>query len=225
MTGELSQYIEDHIDSEPEVLRGVARDAAVHLVNGRMCSGHLQGRLLKMLVRLSAPRRILEIGTFVGYSAISLAEGLPRGGHLDAVEVDDELEDRILGNIRRAGMEHCITLHICDGLEFMRKADAASYDMVFLDADKRTYSEYYVEAKRVLRPGGIIIADNTLWDGHVVQPLRHGDRQTAGIMLFNDMVAADPDVEKVILPVRDGLTVIRLRDDLEPKPNAGQRVK
>ncbi len=211
MTQDLEDYIEAHIDPEPEELRRIDRATNIRLLNGRMCSGHIQGRLLKMLVRMIRPRRVLELGTFSGYSALCMAEALEPGATLHTVEVDDELEDFIHANLASAPAGESITLHIGDAMETMRGWDDGAFDLIFIDADKRAYADYYGEALRLLRPGGFIIADNTLWDGHVVEGCRHSS-QTEGIIRFNDLVASDPRVEKAIVPLRDGLTLIRKRD-------------
>lgn len=211
MTQDLEDYIEAHIDPEPEELRRIDRATNIRLLNGRMCSGHIQGRLLKMLVRMIRPRFVLELGTFSGYSALCMAEALEPGATLHTVEVDDELEDFIRANLASAPAGENITLHIGDAMETMRGWDDGAFDLIFIDADKRAYADYYGEALRLLQPGGFIIADNTLWDGHVVEGCRHSS-QTEGIIRFNDLVASDPRVEKAIVPLRDGLTLIRKRD-------------
>lgn len=209
MTPELYDYIRAHIDAEPEALSRLDRESNLRLVNGRMCSGHLQGRLLKMFVRMVRPQRILELGAFSGYSALCMAEGMPAGASILSVEANDELRPFILrawtGAERRADME----LQIAHALTFMRTLPTETFDMIFIDADKRQYTAYYEEALRLLRPGGFIVADNTLWDGHVADThRRQADPQTRGVHEFNERVAADARVEKVILPVRDGLTII-----------------
>jgi predicted O-methyltransferase YrrM len=209
MSPELQKYIEDHIDAEPDHLHRLERRTNIHLINGRMCSGHLQGRLLKMLVSMIDPHDVLELGTFSGYSALCIAEALHDSATIHTVEADDELEDFIREAIASAPCGERIQLHIGDALSFAKKCKPESFDLVFMDADKRQYADYYEACLPLLRPGGYIIADNTLWDGHVVEPDHFNDRQTAGIRLFNDIVAADPRVEKVIIPLRDGLTLIR----------------
>lgn len=209
MSPELQKYIEDHIDAEPEHLHRLERRTNIHLINGRMCSGHLQGRLLKMLVSMIDPHDVLELGTFSGYSALCIAEALHDGATIHTVEADDELEDFIREAIASAPCGERIQLHIGDALSFAKGCKPESFDLIFMDADKRQYTDYYEACLPLLRPGGYIIADNTLWDGHVVEPDHFNDRQTAGIRLFNDIVAADPRVEKVIIPLRDGLTLIR----------------
>lgn len=174
-----------------------------------MCSGRVQGRLLKMLARMVNPRRALELGTFSGYSALSLAEGMAPGSELHTIEADDELRPFIEEHLERVPDEikQKIRFHFGDALDVMRRL-GGDFDLVFIDADKRQYADYYRAVLPMVRPGGYIIADNTLWDGHVVEQGRHAP-QTAAIMAFNDMVAADPTVEKVMVPLRDGLTLIR----------------
>lgn len=206
---DLEDYISDHIDPEPGYLHRIERDTNLHLLNGRMCSGHSQGRLIKMIVEMIAPKRVLELGTFSGYSALCIAEGLPTDATLYTVEVDDELEDVILRNFGLSPFADRIKLLIGDARRIAGEFPEGYFDLIFIDADKPSYPEYYGLAKSRLRPGGYIIADNTLWDGHVLRTPDPHDRQTAGIIRFNDMVAADPDVEKAIIPIRDGLTLIR----------------
>lgn len=204
----LDEYIESHIDREPDYLYKIDRLTNLRLLNGRMCSGHLQGRLLKMLTSMIAPKRVLELGTFSGYSALCIAEALSNDARLDTIEVDDELEDFIQENLKSSPHGHKVRLHIGDATEIMRQWTESEFDLIFIDADKRHYDDYYATALPLLRPGGYIIADNTLWDGHVTE-INPRSPQTLGIMRFNDMVAADPSVEKVIIPLRDGLTIIR----------------
>lgn len=206
---EILKYIEDHSDPEPDNLYRLMRATNIHLINGRMCSGHLQGRVLKMLTAMIRPKKVLELGTFSGYSALCIAESLDEDAVLDTVESDDELEDFIKAAFEDSEYGSRIRLHIGDGLHFARQCNADCYDMVFIDADKRNYCEYYDACLRIVRPGGFIIADNTLWDGHVIEPIKTKDSQTAAIIRFNDMVRDDKRVEKVILSLRDGLTLIR----------------
>ena len=204
----MERYLLSHIDPEGDYLYRLWRATNIHLLHGRMASGHLQGRLLKMLVRMVRPERILEVGTFSGYSAICMAEGLDDGGMVYTYEIDDELEDFTRPWIEGSPVADKIRFIIGDALVEAPRL-GVEFDMVFLDGDKRTYIEAYEMALKVLRPGGFILADNTLWDGHVLEKPRPSDRQTAGIEAFNDHVAADGRVEKVILPLRDGLTLIR----------------
>ena len=175
-----------------------------------MASGHLQGRVLKMLVRMAQPKNILEIGTFSGYSAICLAEGVPEGGMVYTFEINDEQEDFTRPWIENSPVADKIKFIIGDALTEAPKL-GVEFDMAFIDGDKRTYMESYEMVLSVLRPGGFILADNTLWDGHVVDHAYDKDRQTQGIEEFNDFVAHDERVERVMLPLRDGLTLIYKR--------------
>ncbi|MGM9675535.1 MAG: O-methyltransferase [Bacteroidaceae bacterium] len=213
MNDALDEYILRHIDEEGGYLHDLWRDTQLRLAYGQMASGHLQGRMLKMLVRMIRPRRLLELGTFSGYSALSMAEGLEDGAELHTVEVFDELEDFLRQWIGGSPWADRIHLHIGDALDIVPRMNVV-WDMVFVDADKRHYADYYRMLMPLIRPGGYLIADNTLWYGHVLERHpRESDLQTRGIQAFNDMVAADPRVEKVILPLRDGLTIIRKKDD------------
>lgn len=204
----LEQYILEHIDPESDYLHRLYRATNLHLLYGRMASGHLQGRLLKMLVTMIRPNTILEIGTYSGYSGLCLAEGLPEGGVLHTVEINDEQEEFTRPWFDNSDFADRIHFHIGDAVEVVPTLDIM-FDLVFIDADKRKYKEYYDLVMPYLNLGGYIVADNTLWDGHVVEPEHQHDPQTRGIMEFNDIVAKDPRVEKVIIPVRDGLTIIR----------------
>jgi len=205
---ELENYILSHSEEEPEYLYRLWRATNVHTIHGRMASGHLQGRLLKMLVEMIQPRRVLEIGTFSGYSAISMAEGLPEGGRIYTFEINDEMEDFTRGWIEGSDVADKIDFIIGDALTEAPKLGIV-FDMAFIDGDKRTYIDCYEMVLGMLRPGGFILADNTLWDGHVTDCAYDKDHQTQGIRMFNDHVAKDDRVEKVILPLRDGLTIIR----------------
>ncbi len=204
----IDEYILQHIDPEPDYLHRLYRATNVELLHGRMASGHLQGRLLKMLVEMMRPRNILEVGTFAGYSAICMAEGLEDGGKVYTFEINDEQEDFTRRWIDQSAVAGRIEFIIGDAITLAPKL-GITFDMAFIDGDKRTYTETYEMALSVLRPGGFVLADNTLWDEHVVDAAYAKDAQTKGIMKFNDHVAADTRVERVIVPVRDGLTLIR----------------
>ena len=204
----LDDYILKHSEAEPEYLYRLWRATNVHTIHGRMASGHLQGRLLKMLVEMIRPKRILEVGTFSGYSAISMAEGLAEDGKLYTFEINDEMEDFTRPWIEGSSVADKIEFIIGDALTEAPKL-GIEFDMAFIDGDKRTYCECYEMVLNILKPGGFILADNTLWDGHVADPAYDHDHQTQGIRQFNDHVAQDPRTEQVILPLRDGLTLIR----------------
>ncbi len=207
-TESIDNYILQHIDDEGNYLRALYRDTHVKLLRPRMASGHLQGRMLKMFVRMIRPRQVLEIGTYSGYSALCMAEGLEEGAMLHTFEINDEQEDFTRPWLERSVYADKIRFYIGDALELVPQMDIL-FDMAFIDGDKRRYTEYYEMVLTKLVSGGYIIADNTLWDGHVLETPHPTDRQTLGIKAFNDWVAADTRVEKVILPLRDGLTIIR----------------
>ena len=205
----LETYILRHSDPEGEYLHALYRAAHLRLLYPRMVPGAHEGRLLRMLVRMIRPHRVLEIGTYSGYSTLSMAEGLEAGAHIHTIEKNDELEDFLRQWLLAAPLADRITLHMGDALEIIPQLDE-TWDLVFIDADKRQYPDYYRLTLPRLRPGGFILADNTLWDGHVLEPDPRS-AQTIGIQAFNDMVAADPRVDRVVLPLRDGITLIRKR--------------
>ena len=207
-TESIDEYILQHIDPESDYLKSLYRDTHVKLLRPRMASGHLQGRMLKMFVEMIRPRQILEIGTYSGYSALCLAEGLAEGGMLHTFEINDEQEDFTRPWLEKSPFADKIRFYIGDALELV-PCLGVTFDMAFIDGDKRKYIEYYEMTLAHLSAGGYIIADNTLWDGHVLEQPRNTDAQTIGIKAFNDLVAGDVRVEKVILPLRDGLTIIR----------------
>ena len=207
---DLDEYVLRHTEAEPEYLYRLWRATNIRTIHGRMASGHLQGRLLKMLVEMIQPQRVLEVGTFSGYSAISMAEGLPEGGRLYTFEINDEMEDFTRPWIEGSEVADKIEFIIGDALTEAPKL-GITFDMAFIDGDKRTYCECYEMVMGILRPGGFILADNTLWDGHVVDESYSKDHQTQGIVDFNDHVARDERTEQAILPLRDGLTLIRKR--------------
>ena len=208
MNAELEDYILGHIEPEPDYLYRLWRATNLHLLNGRMASGHLQGRLLKMLVEMIRPQNILEVGTFSGYSALCMAEGLEEGGKVYTFEINDEQEDFTRPWIEQSPVADKIEFIIGDAISEAPKL-GVTFDMAFVDGDKRTYVETYEMVLQLLNPGGFILADNTLWDGHVTDPAYDRDHQTQGIRRFNDYIAQDTRVEQVILPLRDGLTLIR----------------
>lgn len=205
----IDEYILQHIDAEPEHLYRLWRACNIELLHGRMASGHLQGRLLKMLVQMVRPRRIVEVGTFSGYSALCMAEGLADDDcRVYTFEINDELEDFTRQWLSRSPVGHRVELIIGDAIDLAPRM-GLTFDMAFIDGDKRTYVEAYEALLPLLSEGAFLLADNTLWDGHVVDPAYDHDQQTLGVRRFNDLVAGDPRVEKVILPLRDGLTLMR----------------
>ena len=203
-----NNYIREHSSAAPEALEWIEKQTHIRTNYPRMLSGPVQGRFLKMLVEISGAKNVLEIGSFTGYSSCWMALGLPEDGHIDALEINDELEDLMREGWQRAGVSDKIHLHIGDAIESLGNL-AGPYDLIFIDANKRQYAEYYRLCLPLLRKGGLIVADDTLWDGKVyADPLPH-DAQTRGLLEFNGIVASDPAVETVILPLKDGLTVIR----------------
>ncbi len=202
------EYILAHSDQEPDYLAKINRATHLRMLNPRMLSGHLQGRVLAMFCQMIQPERILELGTYTGYSALCMAEILPEDGVLHTIECDDELESFILQNFASVLHGKKIKLHIGQALKVIENLDEV-FDLVFIDADKREYLAYYEAVLPKVRPGGFILADNTWWDGKVLEQVNPNDKQTIEIMRFNDFIAADSRVEKVMLPLRDGLTVIR----------------
>ena len=207
MISDLNDYIEAHISREPEYLKKIDRDSNLYYLNGRMCSGHVQGRLLKMLVAMIRPKRVLELGTFTGYSALCVAEALENDAIIDTIEIDDELEDFIREHLCESPYNDNIHLHIGDALEIIDTLED-DFDLVFIDANKRHYLDYYHKVLPRVKSGGYIIADNTIWYEKVTEENSRHDAQTEGIIAFNNYIATDDRVEKVIVPVRDGLTII-----------------
>ena len=204
----LDDYILAHMEPESDFLKALRRMAHVHLMNPRMSSGHLQGRLLKMLVAMARPRRVLEIGTYVGYSALCMAEGLTDEGRVVTYEIDDELEDFTRPWIAGSPVGYRVEFVVGDALQLVPQR-GEQFDFVYIDGDKRQYIDYYEMALRYTTPEAFILADNTLWDGHVVDEAYAHEHRTEGINAFNAHVAADPRVETLLLPLRDGLTIMK----------------
>lgn len=210
----ISEYIEQHSSPESDILRQITRSTHLEVINPRMLSGHVQGRVLSMLSQMIQPRRILELGTFTGYSALCLAEGLTSDGTLITIEHNDEMEDAIRRNLSLSPLGEKIQLLIGDAKEYLSSLNTSEtlpFDLVFIDADKKEYSDYLHMVLPFVRTGGWILADNTLWDGHIIDPAYDKDRQTIALREFNDLVAHHPRLDKVILPLRDGLTIIRVK--------------
>ena len=214
----LSEYIEQHSSPESPVLKQITRSTHLEVINPRMLSGHVQGRVLSMISQMIRPQRILELGTFTGYSALCLAEGLTDDGRLLTIEHNDEMEESIRRNLALSPLGEKIELVIGDAKEELRRLGerreakgAELFDLVFIDADKKEYCDYLDLVLPLMRNGGWILADNTLWDGHIVEAAYDKDKQTLALRAFNDKVAQDERLEKVILPLRDGLTIIRVR--------------
>ncbi len=204
---ELEAYIVEHSEKEPAILAELNRTTHLNVMRPRMLSGNLQGQFLKMLCELLRARRVLEIGTYTGYAAISMAMGVADGGLVHTIDINDELEDIVRDFVRRSGMEERICFHVGDAREVIPRLDEI-FDLVFMDADKRQYLDYYRLVFDRVRPGGMIVADDVLWDGKVVDA-GNRDAQTRGISEFNDFVQSDSRVENILLPVRHGLMLIR----------------
>lgn len=203
------KYLREHCSLSSDALEWIEKQTNIRTNYPRMLSGRVQGQLLKMLVEISGSRRVLEIGTFTGYSACCMALGLPEDGHLDALEINDELEELILEGWERAGVDSKISLHIGDAKQTLSQLSNNMYDMAFIDANKREYIQYYEMVLPMLKQGGLMVVDDVLWDGKVYAAPMPQDKQTVGVASFNDMVTQDRRVEQVILPLRDGLNIIR----------------
>ena len=207
---DILEYIEQHSSPESDALKQIVHTTHIEMINPRMMSGHIQGRVLSMFSQMIRPRRILELGTFTAYSTLCLAEGLSDDGTLVTLEHNDELEDMILRNLALSPLGEKVQLVIGDAMQWLAtQSSDLLYDLVFIDADKREYSAYLDAVLPLVRPGGWILADNTLWDGHIIEEAYDKDKQTLALRAFNDKVAQDERLEKVILPLRDGLTIIR----------------
>jgi caffeoyl-CoA O-methyltransferase len=204
----LEDYITAHSDLEPEYLAKLNRITHLRMINPRMLSGHFQGRVLAMFCHMIQPKTVLEIGTFTGYSAISMAEGMSDDGVVHTIDYDDELESFLNDVFAKSEQGHKIKLHIGDAQTVIAGMNEI-FDLVFIDADKEEYMAYYEAVLPKVRPGGYMLVDNTLWDGKVLKPVDPKDKETIAIMKFNEFIAKDTRIEKVLLPVRDGLTLIR----------------
>ncbi|MFO7844453.1 MAG: O-methyltransferase [Bacteroidales bacterium] len=204
----IEQYILEHSDPEDPLLAELNRETNLKILRPRMLSGHLQGKILEMISKMIRPQKILEIGTYTGYSAICLAKGLPNDGELHTIEINDELEHFIRKYLQKAGLENIVKLYIGNALEIIPNLEE-TFDLVFIDGDKRQYSEYYHTLFDYVKPGGFILADNVLWSGKVIELESPDDEYTKGIFAFNELIAKDSRVEKVIIPLRDGLALIR----------------
>lgn len=210
LSAELEKYIVSHSEEEPVVLQALARATYLRTSRPRMLSGNLQGQLLKMLCQMIGAEKVLEVGTFTGYAAIAMAAGIREGGQVHTIDNNDELEELVQEYITRSGFQDRITFHLGDASELIPRLEE-TFDLVFIDADKRQYAEYYQLVFDKLRPGGLLIADDVLWDGKVLDETSQ-DAQTRGIRAFNEMVQADERVENVLLPLRHGLMIVRKKD-------------
>lgn len=206
---QLLDYISAHTSPQPSYLSEIEHRTGLYTVNPRMLSGHVQGRFLSFISCLVRPMRILELGTFAGFSTLCLAEGLKPGGKVVTIEKNDELEDFIRTNLSLSELGQQVELHIGSTRDIIPTLPADQlFDLVFIDADKREYIHDYEALMPLVRPGGVILADNTLWDGHIIDPSYDSDKQTIALRLFNDHIRQDSRVSCLILPIRDGLTII-----------------
>lgn len=206
---DLQQYCDDHTSPEPEVLKKLNRETHANVMMPRMLSGHMQGRALAMFSQMIQPKRILEIGTYTGYSAICMAEGLAEDGMLHTIDINEELEDLVKHYVTEAGMENKITCYVGNAMEIIPVLNE-TYDLVFIDADKINYSNYFDLVIEKVRSGGFLIADNVLWSGKVLEKYRKKlDKDTEALLKFNEKVQLDERVENVLLPIRDGLLIMR----------------
>ena len=204
----LEKYILDHSDEEDSLLYELFRETHKRVLHPRMLSGHLQGKLLEMVTKMVNPENVLEIGTYTGYSAICIAKGLRNNGILHTIEINDELEEFILQYFKRSGFQKKIKLHIGNAIELADQLPD-NFNLIFIDGDKREYPEYLKVFKKKLVKGGFLIADNVFWDGKVLKATHKSDAHTKGIQIFNNLVQEDPELENIMLPIRDGLMVVR----------------
>ncbi len=206
---ELDDYIVAHSEKEPELLQQLTRETYQKVLQPRMLSGHFQGRILSVLSKLIAPKFILEIGTYTGYSALCLCEGLHKNGELHTIDINEELEDFQRKYFEKSGYSHQITQHIGDATKIIPNLNQ-KFDLVFIDADKPNYPTYFNLIIQKMNPGGVILSDNVLWSGKVIEKLNPKDVSTKAVMEYNKLLVADPRVETVLLPIRDGLTISRV---------------
>ena len=205
----LENYITNNSEEEPKILKELTRETHQKVIQPRMITGHFQGRVLSLLSKISAPRKILEIGTYTGYSAICLAEGLQKDGVLHTIDVNEELQTIQREYFNKSDFKKQIIQHLGDALDIIPNLDS-SFDLVFIDAEKKQYDNYFEAAIKKCRSGSLILSDNVLWSGKVIEPLQKGDKATQALLKYNQKLKTDPRVETVILPVRDGLTLSRV---------------
>ena len=205
LSDELTEYLDRHCEPEDDLLKHINRETHLKVLMPRMLSGHYQGRLLSMLSKMIRPERILEIGTYTGYATLCLAEGLTKNGFIHTIDINQELEEMVRANFAKSALNHQIVYHLGNALDIIPELNEV-LDLVFIDADKKNNLTYYNLVIEKLRPGGLIIVDNVLWSGKVLQP-DETDKDTREIKKFNHAVNSDPRVEKLILPVRDGLFI------------------
>lgn len=203
---DLNAYLEQSCDPEPELLKKIDRETQLEVLMSRMVSGHFQGRVLSFLCKIMLPKRILEIGTFTGYATLCLAEGLSKDGKIITIDINEELEDRVRGYFAASVFDKQIDYRIGNAVDLVPSIDEI-FDIVFIDADKKNNGFYYHQIFDKVRSGGLILIDNVLWSGKVVA--NKTDQHTTNILTFNEMISTDERVEKLILPIRDGLFIVR----------------
>lgn len=206
----IEDYIQDHSENEPELLKALSRETHVKVIQPRMITGHYQGRVLSLLSKIIRPTNILEIGTYTGYSALCLAEGLPKDGQLHTIDVNEELDAIQRKYFDQSTFGPQIIQHTGDALKIIPTLDQ-TFDLVFIDAEKKEYPNYFEAALRKTTSGSIILSDNVLWSGKVVEPVKDKDKATKILLEYNRMLKDDPRIETVLLPIRDGLTLCRVR--------------
>ncbi|MEM9077913.1 MAG: O-methyltransferase [Bacteroidota bacterium] len=206
----LESYISNSSEEEPDLLKELTRETHLKVVRPRMLTGHFQGRVLSMFSKIISPRHILEIGTYTGYSALCLAEGMQKDGSLHTIEINEELFDMQRRYFERSEFKNQIVQHVGDALEIIPNLEMV-FDLVFIDAHKVDYDAYFETAIQKTKRGGIILSDNVLWSGKVVEPLEKNDQATAALLKYNEKLKHDPRVETVLLPIRDGLTMCRVK--------------
>ena len=209
LSQDLEDYIEQHSEKEPAHLAALNKETYQKIMQPRMLSGHFQGRVLSMLSKLIRPKNILEIGTYTGYSALCLCEGMQENGQLHTIDIKEELVDFQRKHFDKSAWGHQIVQHLGEGIGIIPTIDL-TFDLVFIDADKENYLNYFELIVPKMNKGGIILSDNVLWSGKVVEPLQKNDLSTKVLLEYNKLLANDPRVETVLLPIRDGLTVSRV---------------
>lgn len=210
LSADLEDYIQNHSENEPQLLKELTRETHLKVVRPRMLTGHFQGRVLSILSKIIYPKNILEIGTYTGYSALCLAEGMQKNGQLHTIDINEELQDIQERYFSRSVYKDQIFQHVGDAKEIIPQLEA-TFDLVFIDAEKKDYPDYFELVMKKTRPGSVILSDNVLWSGKVVEPLDKKDKVTPILLDFNRKLKEDPRIETVLLPIRDGLTLSRVR--------------
>ncbi|WP_400074125.1 O-methyltransferase [Zobellia russellii] len=209
LSADLENYIQNHSENEPQLLQELTRETHLKVVRPRMLTGHFQGRVLSVLSKIIYPKNILEIGTYTGYSALCLAEGMQKDGHLHTIDINEELQEIQERYFSRSAYKDQIIQHIGDAKNIIPQLDT-TFDLVFIDAEKKDYPDYFELVMKKTRPGSVILSDNVLWSGKVVEAVDKKDKVTPILLDFNKKLKEDPRIETVLLPIRDGLTLSRV---------------